>query len=88
MLIDDSVENALSCASASPAVPVLLFGDYSWNQRHSSLEEEKDHLGYEERLEFEGGKHWWLEESVELPAAVSRVTDWKAVVEYIKSTIV
>ena len=87
LLIDDSVENALSCASASPPVPVLLFGDYPWNQRYSSLDESKDHLGYEDRLQFEGGKHWWLEESVELPESVTRVKDWKAAVEYVKANV-
>lgn len=87
LLIDDSAENALACGrDASPPIPVLLFGEYSWNQRVSKLENPEDHLGYKERLEFEHGEKWWEKEKVdnELTPIVKRVKDWKEVVEYVK----
>ncbi|KAL5534487.1 hypothetical protein ACEPAG_949 [Sanghuangporus baumii] len=88
LLIDDSAENALACArDASPPIPVLLFGDYSWNRRVSKLENREDHLGYKERLEFEHKEEWWRKEKVdsELPPIVKRMKDWEEVVEYVKA---
>ena len=88
LLIDDSAENALACAKeASPPIPVLLFGDYSWNQRVSRLDHPQDHLGYKERLEFEHGEEWWKKESVdkELPENVKRVKNWEEVVAHVES---
>jgi len=84
VLIDDSVENALSCSQADPPINVLLFGAYQWNQRESRLEHPQDHLGYKERLEFEGGKRWWEEECVALPGNVVRIPDWGKVVDWIR----
>ncbi|KAH8120464.1 hypothetical protein DFH11DRAFT_1560172 [Phellopilus nigrolimitatus] len=87
LLIDDSVENALACArDATPQIPVLLFGDYSWNKRESRLEHPQDHLGFKERLNFEHGREWWKDENVNnvLPENVSRVKDWKAVIAYVE----
>ncbi|KAI5123754.1 hypothetical protein M0805_000345 [Coniferiporia weirii] len=87
LLIDDSAENALACArDASPPIPVLLFGDYSWNKRVSLLEQPQDQLGFQDRLAFEVGREWWKEEDVNkvLPANVKRVNDWSEVVVYIE----
>ena len=84
LLIDDSVENALTCAKADPPITVLLFGDYQWNKRESRLDHPQDHLGYKERLEFEHGREWWKDESVELPSIVTRMKDWKEVVTWVE----
>ncbi|EIN13376.1 hypothetical protein PUNSTDRAFT_117170 [Punctularia strigosozonata HHB-11173 SS5] len=37
VLIDDSIENALIVAGASPPIPVLLFGEHQWNKRVSEV---------------------------------------------------
>ena len=84
LLIDDSVENALACAKADPPITVLLFGDYQWNKRESRLDHPQDHLGYKERLEFEHGREWWKDETVELPSIVTRMKDWKEVVTWVE----
>lgn len=78
------MENALACSKADPPISVLLFGDYQWNKRESRLENPQDHLGYNERLEFEHGREWWKEETVDLPTNVTRVKDWKEVVSLIE----
>ena len=87
LLIDDSVENALACArDASPPIPVLLFGEYSWNRRESKLDNPEDHLGYKERLQFEHGEEWWKKESADkdFPPNIKRVKDWNEVVAHVK----
>lgn len=86
-MIDDSAENAFACAKhASPPVPVLLFGEYSWNRRISRLDNPQDHLGYKERLEFEHGQEWWKKERVddELPENVKRVKNWEEVLVHVR----
>lgn len=40
-LIDDSLPNALLCASVAP---VLLFGDYQWNKRPSTDSSAQDRM--------------------------------------------
>lgn len=89
LLIDDSAEHAIAFAKdANARIPVLLFGDYSWNQRLSYVEEEKDFLGFEERLKAEGGREWWREEHADdvLPKdIVTRVKNWGEVIEHIKN---
>lgn len=86
--MDDSAENALACArDANPRIPVLLFGDYSWNQRLSLVEKPEDHLGFEDRLKSENGREWWKNEHADdvLPSdKVIRVKDWNEVVGHIK----
>ena len=88
LLIDDSAENALACArDARPRISVLLFGNYSWNQRISLVEKPEDHLGYEERLKFENGREWWKDEHADdlLPSdKVTRVKDWNEVIEHVR----
>ena len=86
--MDDSAENTIACArDATPPIPVLLFGNYSWNKRISSIDKPEDHLGYKQRLEYEHGEEWWKKEDVDkiLPANVKRAKDWKEVVAYIET---
>ena len=82
------MENALSCAGASPPINVLLFGEYQWNKRESPLNKPEDHLGYDARMELEG-REWWIDECVDpkLPQNVRRVKTWKEVVEWIDANL-
>jgi hypothetical protein len=41
-IVDDALENALACASASLPVTVLLFGDTEWAKRNSVVRGERD----------------------------------------------
>ncbi|PFH54767.1 hypothetical protein AMATHDRAFT_169464 [Amanita thiersii Skay4041] len=88
LLIDDSAENALDCASATPAIPVLLFGDYEWNKRKSSMEDAKDEMAFKRRVEREGNEFWKREEIV-VPegAPLWRVTDWQGVVKWVRNNL-
>lgn len=89
LLIDDSVENALACAGATPPVSVLLFGDYQWNKRESKVDSPEDHMSYEVRLKAEGGQESWKEDLVDgkLPSSVNRVKNWKEVVSWAKENL-
>ncbi|KAJ7596733.1 hypothetical protein C8J56DRAFT_771367 [Mycena floridula] len=86
LLIDDSAENAIQCATASPATAVLLFGDNAWNQRLSGPGDACDAMSFDIRLQCEGGKEFWKEEKLEIPAGapLHRVKDWSEVVRWIK----
>ena len=86
LLIDDSIENALSCASGTDPVHVLLFGDYQWNKRLSSNAGESDKISFEERLKREDGREFWKDDEIEIPDGPSlrRVKDWSEVVQWIK----
>ncbi|EIW86468.1 hypothetical protein CONPUDRAFT_86438 [Coniophora puteana RWD-64-598 SS2] len=66
VLIDDSIENALSCARHKPMQEssqntlgpptVLLFGAYQWNSRISSQStDEREDMAYDSRVERTGG---------------------------------
>ncbi|KAG5648251.1 hypothetical protein DXG03_006209 [Asterophora parasitica] len=87
LLIDDSAENALQCATFKHATPVLLFGDYEWNKRISGSAEAKDDMSFDRRLEAEGGREFWKFESVDIPedAPLHRVQDWSAVVRWVQN---
>ena len=88
-LIDDSVENAIKCVTADPPVPVLLFGDYAWNQRLATYKNIKDVVSFEEKLKQEGGREFWKEESADkqIPPGVplTRVKGWSEVLEWVKA---
>ncbi|KAK0208395.1 hypothetical protein DFS33DRAFT_1411819 [Desarmillaria ectypa] len=87
VLIDDSSENALQCATAMPvATCVLLFGDYEWNKRISGPEDASDDMSFDIRLKSHGGKEFWKEEIVDIPegAPLERVKDWSEVVRWVK----
>lgn len=98
LLIDDSIENALDCATASPPVPVLLFGAYPWNRFASSQDTPEDMLAHDERIrrgidteraERLGEQLRWTGEDIgqALPLEIKRVRDWNEVVEFVKSQI-
>ncbi|KAH9945618.1 hypothetical protein B0H21DRAFT_429036 [Amylocystis lapponica] len=89
LMIDDSVENALKCATADPPMPVLLFGDNQWNQRVATYGDIKDELSFAQKLEKEGGREFWKEETVTIPegAPMTRVKDWHGVVRWVKQNI-
>ena len=87
LLIDDSAENAISCASAAKPVPTLLFGDYEWNKRMCTPADGKDDTTYDIRLQKEGGREFWKEETVPIPegAPLWRVRDWGEAVRWIRA---
>jgi hypothetical protein len=85
-LVDDSLDNALSCVLDKQPVRVLLFGDYEWNKRSSTMHEDPnsfDMLSYDERQKL--GLSPDLENYGNLPAGIDRVRDWPAVVEMARS---
>ncbi|KAG7450155.1 uncharacterized protein BT62DRAFT_927464 [Guyanagaster necrorhizus] len=87
ILIDDSSENALQCATAIPiATRVLLFGDYEWNKRVSGPGDASDDMSFDIRLKALVGKEFWKEETVDIPegAPLERVKDWSEVVRWVK----
>jgi len=86
LFVDDSLDNAVSCAlSASNAPPVLLFGNYEWNKRYSKFDpyEGKERLSFEERRNGDGDRFWEKEavDDASLPHLVTRVSSWPEVVE-------
>ncbi|KIY65888.1 hypothetical protein CYLTODRAFT_50057 [Cylindrobasidium torrendii FP15055 ss-10] len=86
VLIDDSSENAIQCATAPQAIPVLLFGDYEWNKRICGPSDSAEAMGFDVRLLAEGGKRFWEEDVFEIPEGVPlrRVNDWPGVVQWLK----
>ncbi|CED85119.1 HAD-like domain [Phaffia rhodozyma] len=88
VLIDDAIENALDTASET-SIPVLLYGDYPWNLRSSSTgKDEREHMSYNEVRE-RGLEHLEDEEDLikDLPATVRRVSNWEAVVQWVKENL-
>lgn len=86
LLIDDSAENALQCATSKHPTPVLLFGDYQWNKRISGSGDAKDEMAFDRRLAAEGGREFWKEETVAIPEGVplKRAKDWSEVVRWVQ----
>ncbi|KAF8610767.1 hypothetical protein BDV93DRAFT_517863 [Ceratobasidium sp. AG-I] len=101
-LIDDSLPNAMLCASVAP---ILLFGDYQWNKRPSTHSSAQDKMSYAERERWEEKEakyrankngteitradwhSWWERETPhELPPNITRVSGWPAVIEWFKSS--
>ncbi|KAG6837870.1 hypothetical protein H0H93_013023 [Arthromyces matolae] len=87
LLIDDSSENALQCATYKEPTRVLLFGDYEWNQRLSGPEDARDEMTFDRRLEAANGKEFWKEERIVIPegAPLTRVKDWNEVVNWVQN---
>lgn len=87
LMIDDSIENCLKCVHADPPVPTLLFGENAWNERESKYSDIKTEMSFDQRLEKEGGREFWKEEKVELPAGapLTRVKGWDEVVAYVEA---
>lgn len=88
-MIDDSLENGLKCAKATPPVPILLFGDNQWNQREAKYANIKDELSFDERLKKEGGREFWKDENVTIPEGLPlvRVKGWQDVVRWVEANI-
>ncbi|KAL6299660.1 hypothetical protein BKA93DRAFT_805631 [Sparassis latifolia] len=86
-IVDDSIENAHKCARANPPVPVLLFGDNSWNQREAKFGDMKDELSFDEKLELEGGREFWRDDLATIPEGITRVKNWHAVVQWVDENI-
>ncbi|EMD41551.1 hypothetical protein CERSUDRAFT_110103 [Gelatoporia subvermispora B] len=89
LMIDDSVENALKCAKATPPVAVLLLGDYAWNQREAKFSSMKDETSFAEKLEKEGGREFWKDDDVVIPEGQSpiRVKNWEEIVRWVEQNI-
>ncbi|KAI8995432.1 hypothetical protein BD414DRAFT_479513 [Trametes punicea] len=85
-IVDDSIENGLKCVTTEPKVPVLLFGDYQWNQRVAHYGNIKKEVSFEEKLKREGGREFWKEEKVEVPegAPLTRVKNWDEVLQWVE----
>ena len=89
-LIDDSMENALKCVVTDPPVPVLLFGNYSWNTRLGRYGDITKETSFEDKLKREGGREFWKDDSValekEIPpgAPLTRVKDWNEVLDWVE----
>ena len=90
-LIDDSAENALDAAQATPPCRVLLFGAYPWNaivHRPSDTrpEEKTTYLEKEQRglLAESGARRREMVAEGWLPDGVERVRDWDEVVAWVE----
>ncbi|KAF9015478.1 hypothetical protein BDQ17DRAFT_1341135 [Cyathus striatus] len=86
LLIDDSAENALQVVTSSKPTPVLLFGNYQWNQRVCGSGDACEEMSFDRRLKACGGKEFWKEEMLVIPKGASlwRVKDWTSVVEWVE----
>jgi hypothetical protein len=86
LLIDDSAENALQCATAVFPTRTLLFGDYQWNKRLSRHDDARDEMSFDRRLKAEGGREFWKDETVPIPdgAPLWRVKDWGEIVRWVQ----
>lgn len=93
LLVDDSAENALTCARLKPRQRVLLFGSYPWNAEVRSPHEAEhpdDKKTYVE-LEKEGklaeaqARRQKRIDAAWLPEGVTRVKNWGEVVEFVKA---
>ncbi|KAF9455020.1 hypothetical protein P691DRAFT_654605 [Macrolepiota fuliginosa MF-IS2] len=89
LLIDDSAENGLQCVNAPKPVPVLLFGDYEWNQRVSGPGDACHEMTFDVRFKACGGKEFWKEETVPIPegAPLWRVKDWSEVIRWVRKAM-
>jgi uncharacterized membrane protein len=67
LLIDDSSENALRTATDKSSTPVLLFGDYQWNQRICKHDDACEEMAFSRRFEAEGKREFWKEVRPETP---------------------
>ncbi|KAI9068017.1 hypothetical protein FKP32DRAFT_1643051 [Trametes sanguinea] len=86
-LIDDSAENAIKCVTTEPQVPVLLFGDYAWNQHAAHYDDVTKEVSFEEKLKREGGREFWKEDKLVVPegAKLTRVKNWEEVVQWVET---
>lgn len=89
-LIDDSAENALQAANASPPAKVLLFGDYPWNavvlHDEGQAEDTMTYVELKEAglLEKRAERRKKLIEEGWLPDGVERVRNWDEVIAWVE----
>lgn len=76
----------LKCVTATKPTPVLLFGNYEWNQRVSGAGDMCDEMSFDIRFKACGGKEFWKEEALTLPegAPVWRMKDWNEVIRWVR----
>jgi hypothetical protein len=86
-MVDDSLDHALSCASVSPALPVLLFGRYEWNKRVSLVSSPEDKQSFSQRRDQDGTRFWERDDVRELPRNIRRVANWTEVVRAAREMI-
>ncbi|KAF8528019.1 hypothetical protein BU17DRAFT_38778 [Hysterangium stoloniferum] len=90
LLIDDAVENVLSCANCPAGqTPSLLFGSYEWNRRCSATKTDEDRMSFIERVQHELAKgrtvDWWENDTIELGYGIWRVRGWPEVVSWVQN---
>ena len=83
LLVDDSAENALQCATSKTPIPVLLFGEYEWNKRICGPGDATDEMSFDRRFAASDGREFWKEETVTIPEGVHRVKSWDEVVQWV-----
>lgn len=93
LLVDDSAENAIHAAQADPPAKVLLFGSYPWNAEivppsGEGAKDAEDEIIYVDaaaqgKLATRAARRKARIDRGWLPAGVTRVKDWEAVVEFI-----
>lgn len=77
LLIDDSLQYAYQCHSAD--IPVILFGEYAWNQKHSVHSTLFQH-GDVDIHAFDLDTHTTsMEHDMDISRCLFRVTDWRHV---------
>ena len=81
LLIDDSLETALAFGRNANR-PVLLFGDYEWNQRVDV----GDPWTFDDRFALEDGKEWWKDDTIQLRGEdrIWRARNWEEVLRWLK----
>jgi hypothetical protein len=70
-------------------MPALLFGDYGWNKRSSTIESAEDMMSFNQRQQHEltlgRSPEWWKQETIQLPDNVWRVKNWPEVLLWLQT---
>ncbi|KAG9025621.1 hypothetical protein FRB95_009962 [Tulasnella sp. JGI-2019a] len=86
LLIDDSLENGMICASQG--IHVLLFGLNPWSTRHSTTNGPLDLLSRSERIKAGDDGFWEREVMKDFPEDVKpfirRVPGWMEVLDWVR----
>lgn len=88
ILVDDCVDHTLHCATFTPPVPSLLFGEYPWAKHQSPLVTKEDWWSYDQRMK-EGVHEAWMkrDEVHELPTGVKKARDWQEVEKLLRDLV-
>jgi hypothetical protein len=79
LLIDDSLQYAYQCHSSN--IPVLLFGEYAWNQKHS-VHSSLFNSGDVEIHPYDLSTHTTsIESGIDITRTLLRVDDWRHVAD-------